>query len=155
MLGDDEGEEGFADGVGFELEGAEAIFEDVEVLGGEGDEAALGEGGGEGLVVVVAGLADGVLGAALEAVLADDYGTASARGDVIRDEQEAVGEQAGEDVEDDLVGGDAVGIGDGAGCVGWVRGVGDRMCRWFFRRSGCGRVRWSGHIFRGTKCRGF
>ena len=74
VLGDDEGEEGFADGVGFALEEAEAVFADVEVLRGEGDEAALGEAGGEGLVGFESGFADDVLRAAFEAVLADDDG---------------------------------------------------------------------------------
>ena len=51
MLGDDDGEEGFLEGVGLTLKGAEGVVADVGVLRGEGDEAAFGQADGE-LVVI-------------------------------------------------------------------------------------------------------
>ena len=104
VLRDDHREERLLERVRLALEGPEAVAEDVEVLGREGDEPAAGEGRGEVVVRLVVDLRVGhVLRSAFEAVLADDDRPPLALLDPLRHEQDAVGDHVREDVEDDLV----------------------------------------------------
>src|SRR5690606_20861636 len=103
VLGNDRREERLSDRVRFALKRPEAVPEDIEVLRREGHEAAPRELGREGFVVVVILLADDRLRPSLEPVLADDDRTAIARDGIVREEEDAVGDHIGKDVEHDLV----------------------------------------------------
>ena len=109
MLCDDKREERAADGVGFAIQPAVAVFPTVEVVGGEGDEAPLGEFGGK---VVVGRLAtvDGVPGHAIPPVLADDNGPPFTGLEVFGKQQHSPGNQVVVDIEDHVVGGPGIGF---------------------------------------------
>ena len=105
VLAEDEAEEGGLEEVGFALDLAEACLAVVGVLGGIDDVAEFDESSGE-LVVDGSGFGiDGVAGVSFEAVLADDEGAFFTGGKVFGDEEDAVGEDVGVDIEEEFVAG--------------------------------------------------
>ena len=104
MLRHDDREERLLQRIGLALQRAEAVLEDVQVLRREGDEAALGQLGGEVVIGRVVAR-DDVLGTPFQAVLADDDRPPLARLKVLRHQQNAVGDHVGKDIEHHLVAG--------------------------------------------------
>src|SRR5262249_15522344 len=80
------------------------------VLWREGDEAAFRELGGKGLIVWIAFLADGVLRAALQAVLANNYRPLLSGLEVLGEKQNPVCDYVREDVQHDFVTSPIVGL---------------------------------------------
>jgi hypothetical protein len=101
VLAEDEAEEGGLEEVGFALDLAEACLAVVGVLGCIDDVAEFDELSGELAVDGAWFGVDGVAGVAFEAMLADDEGSFVAGGKVFGEEEDAVGEDVGVDIEEE------------------------------------------------------
>ena len=101
----DEREQRLAERIGLALQDAEVVPADVGVLGGEDDEALVGECRAERVVQASCSRIDDHVRPAFQPVLADDHRPPFARLEILGQEQHAVGEHVGVDVEHDLVAG--------------------------------------------------
>lgn len=123
-MAEDEAEEGGLEEVGFALDLAEACLAVVGVLGCIDDVAEFDELSGELAVDGAWFGVDGVSGVAFEAMLADDEGSFVAGGKVFGEEEDAVGEDVGVDIEEEFVAGPGGLIIEFAGT--WPEGEGGR-----------------------------
>ena len=108
MLRDDVAEQRPAERVRLALERAEQVMAAIRVLRRVGDEAALGQFGGEALVVLVpfrAGAANRVHRDSLESVLTDDDRPFLTRLQISRQQQDARRDHVGVDIQDHFVAG--------------------------------------------------
>src|SRR3954453_11101783 len=105
MLRHDDAEKRFLDRIGLALKGTKAIREDIEVLRREGDETAIGQLSRKALVILgaIAFLEEDILRPAFESVLANNHGTLLALLQILRQQQNAIGDDIGEDFENNLM----------------------------------------------------
>src|SRR5262245_24305359 len=103
MLRHDGREECLFERIAFPLQRAEAIAPDVQILRCKGNESLFGELCREGRIVLLALLADCVLWATFEAVLAYDDRTTLALAEIVGNQQQPVCEDRVEHVEHNLV----------------------------------------------------